>query len=84
MLIYAASTTTTTLPCLAVVFATPLTSPETLAAKAISITYEQRLLLLSSYIPFFLIPLFMTIDMALRISKLMQAGLHAQHTSKAR
>lgn len=84
MLIYAASTTTTTLPCLAVVFATPLTSPETLAAKAISITYEQRLLLLSSYIPFFLIPLVMTIDMAFRVGKLMETGMKAERIVKTR
>ncbi|KIP07059.1 hypothetical protein PHLGIDRAFT_30164 [Phlebiopsis gigantea 11061_1 CR5-6] len=84
MLIYAASTTTTTLPCLAVVLATPLTSPETLAAKMISVTYEQRLLLLSSYVPFFLIPLTMTVDMAFRILRLIQKGIDAEHTVKTR
>lgn len=84
LLIYAASTTTTTLPCLAVVLATPLTSPATLASKVISITAEQRLLLLSSYIPFFLVPLVMTVDMAFRVFKLMNAGLDAQAAVKAR
>lgn len=82
MLIYAASTTTTTLPCLAVVLATPPTSPETLAANVISITFKQRILLLSSYIPFFLIPLVMTVDMAFRVLQFIQKSIDAERVAK--
>ncbi|KIK99355.1 hypothetical protein PAXRUDRAFT_822835 [Paxillus rubicundulus Ve08.2h10] len=74
LLVYAASTATTTLPCLAVLLATPITSAQTIAAGIPSVTSFQRLLLLSSYVPFFLLPLFMTVDMALRVIKLVHAG----------
>lgn len=85
LLVYACSTTTTTLPCLAVVLATPTTSADTLAAKLISITSAQRWLLITSYLPFFLIPLVMAVDAALRLSKLVKAGIHAQASaSKAK
>ncbi|OSD08112.1 hypothetical protein PYCCODRAFT_1430294 [Trametes coccinea BRFM310] len=91
LLIYAASTTTTTLPCLAVILNTPVSSTPlttsavaTEAAKAlnISVTAEQRLLLLSSYIPFFLVPLVMTIDMAFRVQRLVFAAQEAPKTVK--
>ncbi|EMD38811.1 hypothetical protein CERSUDRAFT_133352 [Gelatoporia subvermispora B] len=82
LLIYAASTTTTTLPCLSVILTTPLTSGETLAAGIVSISVEQRLLLLSSYIPFFLVPLMMTIDMAVRILRLVNAGVAVSLSQK--
>lgn len=75
MLVYGASTATTTLPCLSVLFTTPITSVQTIAAGVQSITVFQRFLLLSSYLPFFLLPLFMTLDMAVRITKLVQAGV---------
>ncbi|KAM5544283.1 hypothetical protein V8D89_001943 [Ganoderma adspersum] len=76
LLIYAASTTTTTLPCLAVILSTPV-SPTPLSA-GLSVTTEQRLLLLSSYIPFFLVPLVMTFDMAFRVQKLIGSSVDAQ------
>ena len=41
-------------------------------------TTEQRLLLLSSYIPFFLVPLVMTFDMAFRVQKLIGSSGDAQ------
>ncbi|KAG6374727.1 transmembrane protein 6/97 [Boletus reticuloceps] len=75
ILIYGASTATTTLPCLAVLFNTPITSAETIATGVQSITMSQRYMLLSSYLPFFLVPMLMTIDMATRIAKLVQAGV---------
>ncbi|TBU30442.1 transmembrane protein 6/97 [Dichomitus squalens] len=75
LLIYAASTATTTIPCLAVILSTPV-SPTPLSG--ISITAEQRLLLLSSYIPFCLVPLVMTFDMAFRVQKLAGSGSGAQ------
>ncbi|GJE90316.1 DUF2781 domain-containing protein [Phanerochaete sordida] len=81
MLIYAASTATTTLPCLAVIIQTPTTSAETLAANIVSITTTERLMLLSSYLPFFLLPLGMTVDMAQRLTRLINAGISASETT---
>ncbi|KAF8551356.1 hypothetical protein OG21DRAFT_1598514 [Imleria badia] len=68
LLVYGASTATTTLPCLTVLLSTPITSVQ-------SITVSQRYLLLSSYLPFFVLPMFMAVDMAMRIAKLLQAGV---------
>ncbi|EIN09658.1 hypothetical protein PUNSTDRAFT_113088 [Punctularia strigosozonata HHB-11173 SS5] len=84
LLVYAASTSTTVLPCLAVILATPSTSPETLSAKLSSVSPEQRALLLASYIPFFLIPLLMTLDMALRLSSLVQKAVQAERAVKTK
>ncbi|CAL1715502.1 unnamed protein product [Somion occarium] len=84
LLIYGASTTTTLLPCLAVLFSTPITSADTIAAKAVSVTSEQRLLLLSSYIPFLIIPLVMTVDMAFRLHHLAQAAAATEKQIKSR
>lgn len=75
MLVYGASTATTTLPCLTVLLSTPITSAQTIAAGIQSITVSQRFLLLSSYLPFFLLPLFMAVDMTLRIAKLLRTGV---------
>ena len=75
MLIYGASTATTTLPCLTMLLSTPITSAQTITAGVHSITESQRLLLLSSYLPFFLLPLFMALDMTVRVAKLLQDGL---------
>ncbi|KAG1878548.1 transmembrane protein 6/97 [Suillus tomentosus] len=83
LLVYAASTTTTTLPCLSVLLATPTTSAQTIADKIVSVTTFQRSLLLSSYIPFFVIPFIMTIDMASRLSKLVTTGIDAADEKKA-
>jgi len=84
LLVYAASTTTTVLPCLAVLLNTPLASAEILAAHTIAITPSQRILLLSSYVPFLLIPLVMTVDMAFRTLGLLRAGVAAQDIVKRR
>ncbi|KAI0690335.1 transmembrane protein 6/97 [Cytidiella melzeri] len=84
LLIYGASTTTTTLPCLAVVLATPTTSAETIAANIASVTVQQRLSLLSSYIPFFLVPLLITVDMAFRVLALVREGELATTAAKTR
>ncbi|KAH9852601.1 transmembrane protein 6/97 [Lenzites betulinus] len=82
LLIYASSAATTTLPCLSVILSTPisltpLTIPsaaaQTSATVALSLTAEQRLLLLSSYIPFFLVPFVMAVDMALRVQGIASA-----------
>ncbi|EPQ56635.1 hypothetical protein GLOTRDRAFT_60011 [Gloeophyllum trabeum ATCC 11539] len=83
LLIYAASTTTTTLPCLSVILTTPLVqTPSSEALTYVTITPAQRLLLLSSYLPFFLLPLLMTVDMAMRVSSLVKAGLSAETQKK--
>lgn len=73
MLVYGASTATTTLPCLVVLFSTLITSAQTIATGVQSITEFQCFLLLPSYLPFFLVPMFMAVDMAVRIAKLLQA-----------
>ncbi|KAG2039895.1 transmembrane protein 6/97 [Suillus americanus] len=83
LLIYAASTTTTTLPCLSVLVTTPTTSAQTITDKVVSVTTSQRFLLLSSYIPFFMIPFIMTIDMASRLSKLVMTGIDAADDKKS-
>jgi len=80
LLVYAASTTTTTLPCLSVILATPLAP----VVAAGAITPAQQLLLLSSYLPFFLLPLVMTVDMAIRVSALVKAGVRAEDQKKSK
>ncbi|EKM58220.1 uncharacterized protein PHACADRAFT_116964 [Phanerochaete carnosa HHB-10118-sp] len=84
LLAYGASTATAVLPCVVVLFSTPVTTAETLAEKVVSVTAEQKLILLASYIPFVLIPFAMTIDMALRVHKFVKLGLQAQHAAKSR
>jgi len=56
LLAYSASSSTTTLPCLATVLSTS------------TLTATQRMILLSSYIPFFLVPFMMAIDMLTRLT----------------
>lgn len=80
--LYGASTCTTTLACVVTIMDTPTTSAATIAQKVISITPEQRVLLLCSYIPFFVIPLWIAVDMALRLQKLASAGIRALESSK--
>ena len=43
-----------------------------------SVTAGQRLMLLSSYLPYLLLPLFMTLDMAARVGKLVRAGIQVE------
>jgi len=80
--LYGASTCTTTLACIVTVIDTPTTSAATIAQMVISITPEQRVLLLCSYVPFFIIPLWIAVDMALRLQKLASAGIRALESSK--
>jgi len=70
LLAYAASSATTTLACIATVLSTPETTASTLAQNLPSVTNEQRLMLLSSYIPFFLVPFIMAIDMTIRLTNI--------------
>jgi hypothetical protein len=80
--LYGASTATTTLACIAMIIDVPTTSAATFAQKVISITSEQRVLLLCSYVPFFIIPLCIGVDMASRLHKLASAGIRALESSK--
>lgn len=80
--LYGASTCTTTLACLATVIDTPTTSAATIVQKVVSITLQQRIVLLASYLPYFIIPLFIAVDMALRLQKLASVGLRALESSK--
>jgi hypothetical protein len=80
--LYGASTCTTTFACVAAVLDTPTTSAATIAQKMVSVTPEQRAMLLSSYVPFFVIPLFLAVDMALRLQKLASVGIRALESSK--
>jgi len=84
LVLYGASTATTTLACLVAILDTPLTSAVTVSQRIISISSQQRLLLLSSYIPFFIIPLCIAIDMALRLQSLASVGIRALESSKSK
>jgi hypothetical protein len=52
----------------------PATTAGTIAAKTASLSIAQRTLLLSSYVPFFLVPLVMTVDMGMRLLGYVRAG----------
>ncbi|KAH9479542.1 Sigma intracellular receptor 2 [Psilocybe cubensis] len=82
LVIYGASSATTTLACVAVVLQTPELTPETLKQGIACITSEQRVLLLSSYIPFLLIAGVMSVDMALRVGNLAEKGIKAEAEEK--
>lgn len=84
---YGASTAMTTLPCLAVLLTTPSVDAISKGSKMVvrsindsgillkpGLTSAQRALLLGSYVPFFLIPLLISIDMGNRLRKLSRAG----------
>lgn len=80
--LYGASASTTILACVAMIFDVPTTSAATVAQKVISITSEQRVLLLCNYAPYFIIPLCIGIDMTFRLHKLASAGIRALESSK--
>ncbi|TFK39887.1 transmembrane protein 6/97 [Crucibulum laeve] len=82
LLVYAASTATTALPCVMYLLQVPHATPDSIGKGIVSLSFEQRLLLLSSYIPFFLIPLLMTVDMAMRVLKLVKKGTAAEEADK--
>ncbi|KAF8506660.1 hypothetical protein F5888DRAFT_1644316 [Russula emetica] len=66
--LYGASTSTTTLACIAMIIDAPTTSACNLCAI--------------SYVPFFIIPLCIGVDMAFRLHKLASAGIRALESSK--
>ncbi|TRM60451.1 transmembrane protein 6/97 [Schizophyllum amplum] len=78
LLIYGASTATTTLPCLVYLYTTPNTDEWTQANNVPSVTPEERLILLSSYVPYFAIPLIMALDMAARLGRSKKTGKAAK------
>lgn len=47
-----------------------------------ALTQEQRLILLSGYVPFFLVQLIMAVDMAMRVGKLVQKAVKAEEQDK--
>ena len=55
-------------------YATPNTDEWTQANNVPSITPQERLILLSSYAPYFLIPLVMAVDMAFRLGRTKKSG----------
>ncbi|KAJ3720603.1 transmembrane protein 6/97 [Lentinula raphanica] len=63
MLAYGASTATTVLPCIVYFF-----------QEHPNMTSAHRLMLLSSYVPFFVVPLIMTIDMGLRLYRIVASA----------
>ncbi|KAF9475209.1 hypothetical protein BDN70DRAFT_957713 [Pholiota conissans] len=79
---YGASSATTTLACLTTVLQTPFVLPGASAKGVVGVTQAQRLLLLSSYVPFFLIPLIMAVDMSMRVAKLVQRGIEVDNEGK--
>jgi len=82
LIIYGASTATTTLPCLYTTLTTPQTSAHTITHGIVSVTFEQRILLLSGYVPFLVLPLIMTFDMAARLNKIVKKGIEAEEAQK--
>ncbi|KAH9065711.1 transmembrane protein 6/97 [Lactarius vividus] len=82
LVLYGASTCTTTYACIATILDTPTTSATTIAQNVVSITPAHRVMLLSSYVPFFVIPLFLAVDMAVRLQKLASVGIRALENSK--
>jgi hypothetical protein len=74
LLIYGVSSATTTFPCLAVILTTPLATTETVPVGSDMITSAQRLILLACYVPFFVAPLFMTLDMGSRLRRIVRAS----------
>jgi hypothetical protein len=69
---------------LAILLATPATTTTTIQEKVVSLSGEQRAMLLGSYVPFMIIPLMITVDMAWRLTKLARAGIRAEESRKAR
>lgn len=82
LLTYAASAVTTTLPCLTTILATPVTAVASADPTSISVTPEQRTMLLTSYVPFLVVPLLMTVDMGFRVLGLVRAGSAAAEREK--
>ncbi|KZS94664.1 hypothetical protein SISNIDRAFT_409402 [Sistotremastrum niveocremeum HHB9708] len=79
LLIYAASSTTTMIPCVWTVLAVPR---GTKAVLGITLTSEQLTTLLTSYVPFLLVTATMTVDMAQRLARLVNQALALNNEKK--
>ncbi|KAJ7781884.1 transmembrane protein 6/97 [Mycena maculata] len=84
MLVYAASTATTVWPCVVTIYATPGPSPVALARGIATLTADQRAMLFSSYVPFCIVPLVMTVDMAFRVHAIVVESLSARQAAKSK
>ncbi|KAF8909288.1 hypothetical protein CPB84DRAFT_1843085 [Gymnopilus junonius] len=82
LMIYGASSATTTLACITTVLQTPGATSTTIVQGIASVTAQQRLVLLSSYVPFFLVPFIMAVDITLRVSKLVQKAIKQEDEEK--
>ncbi|KAJ7176636.1 transmembrane protein 6/97 [Mycena filopes] len=82
ILVYAASTVTTVWPCVLTIVATPGPSAAALVSGITTLLPDQRAMLLASYVPFCLIPLLMTVDMAFRLHGIVSDALMARETLK--
>ncbi|KZV63581.1 hypothetical protein PENSPDRAFT_657202 [Peniophora sp. CONT] len=84
ILIYGASTATTTLACVALVLGTSSTSAATIEAGIASVTSAQRAKLLADYLPFLFLPLLMVLDIGWRMYGLAVKGLKAEQAIKSK
>ncbi|KAJ7254642.1 transmembrane protein 6/97 [Mycena haematopus] len=82
MLVYGASTATTVWPCVLTLLAIPEPSPAALASGIATLSFDQRIMLLASYVPFFFLPLLMTVDMAFRLHDIVGETLSAREAVK--
>ena len=81
MAIYGATATTTTLACVVHVLITPNALPPSATAvlpTGPTLTYEQRMMLLSSYVPFCILPFMIAIDFGVRLTKLVNKAVKAE------
>ncbi|KAJ6466924.1 transmembrane protein 6/97 [Mycena sanguinolenta] len=82
ILVYGASTATTVWPCVLTLLAIPEPSPAALASGIATLSPDQRVMLLASYVPFLLLPLLMTVDMAFRLHGIVGDNLAAREASR--
>ncbi|KAF8201126.1 transmembrane protein 6/97 [Mycena galopus ATCC 62051] len=82
ILVYGASTATTAWPCVLTILSIPEPSPAALASGIATLTFDQRVMLLASYVPFCLLPLLMTVDMAFRLHGIVRDALSARGAVK--
>jgi len=86
--LYGASSATTTLACLTSIIQMPSvryvpgSNIPALDNPVGALTQQQRLMLLSSYIPFFLVALIMAMDMAMRVNNLVQKAVKVEEENK--
>ncbi|KAG9101908.1 hypothetical protein FS749_001874 [Ceratobasidium sp. UAMH 11750] len=84
LILYGAHVTTTVVPAVTTVLATPRTTAELLADRVPfqSMTQAQVNMFLASYLPFLVIPFIMTIDGTTRLVKLVQRSLTLEKAVK--